>query len=76
MALLCFLSGFLLIWQKPKGQIINAAAQAMVLYSLMNAIGYYAERDKIGMVVIFIILALLSIYILFYHFIIANLNHS
>ena len=76
MALLCFLSGFLLIRGQSKGQVANSAAHAMVLYSLINAMGYYAERDEISMVVLFIILALLSISILFYHFIIANLNHS
>lgn len=76
MALLCLLSGFLLIKQKPKGQITNATAHAMVIYSLINAIGYYAERNEKSMVLLFIILALLSISILFYYFVIANLNHS
>lgn len=72
MALLCLLSGFLLIKQKPKGQITNATAHAMVIYSLINAMGYYAERNEKSMVVLFIILAFLSIIILFYHLIISN----
>jgi uncharacterized membrane protein len=72
MALLSLLSGFLLIRQKPKGQIINAAAHAMVLYSLINAMGYYAERNEKSMVVLFIILAILSVIILFYHLFISN----
>jgi uncharacterized membrane protein len=72
MALLCLLSGFLLIRQKPKGQITNATAHAMVLYSLINAIGYYAERNEKNMVVLFIILAIVSFIILFYHLFISN----
>lgn len=72
MALLCLLSGFLLIRQKPKGQITNATAHAMVFYSLINAMGYYAERNEKSMVVLFTILAILSIIILFYHLIIFN----
>jgi uncharacterized membrane protein len=72
MALLCLLSGFLLIRQKPKGQITNATAHAMVVYSLINAIGYYAERNEKNMVVLFIILAIVSFIILFYHLFISN----
>lgn len=72
MALLCLLSGFLLIRQKPKGQITNATAHAMALYSLINAIGYYAERNEKNMVVLFIILAIVSFIILFYHLFISN----
>jgi uncharacterized membrane protein len=71
-ALLCLLSGFLLIRQKPKGQITNATAHAMALYSLINAIGYYAERNEKNMVVLFIILAIVSFIILFYHLFISN----
>jgi uncharacterized membrane protein len=72
MALLCLLSGFLLIRQKPKGQITNATAHAMVVYSLINAIGYYVERNEKSMVVLFIILAIVSFIILFYHLFISN----
>lgn len=71
-ALLCLLSGFLLIRQKPKGQITNATAHAMALYSLINAIGYYAERNEKSMVVLFIILAIVSFKILFYNLFISN----
>jgi UDP-N-acetylmuramyl pentapeptide phosphotransferase/UDP-N-acetylglucosamine-1-phosphate transferase len=67
MALLCLLSGFLLIRYKSKGTIANSAAHAMVLYSLINAMGYYAERNEKIMVAVFIFLAILSFIILIFY---------
>ncbi|MCF8227032.1 MAG: hypothetical protein K9J30_14235 [Bacteroidales bacterium] len=67
MALLCLVSGFLLIGHKSKGRITNAAAHAMVVYSLINAIGYYAERDEKSIVPVFIVLCILSLLILASH---------
>lgn len=67
MASLCLISGFLLIRNHPKGLMTNVIAQSMVLYSLINAIGYYSERDEKSLVSIFIFLVVLSFLILVYH---------
>ncbi len=68
MALLCLLSGFLLINDKPKGRLTNSAAHATVIYSLINAMGYYAERDAKIMLVFFVFLTVISLIILIFHF--------
>lgn len=69
MALLCIVSGIMLIKEKLKGKITNVAAHAMMLYSLINAAGYYAEKGENSLVAIFIILAILSLLIIFFQII-------
>lgn len=66
MAVLCIVSGMMLL--KKGLQILNVAAHAMVIYSVLNAAGYYSERNEFIMTVIFLILFIISLMILIIHF--------
>lgn len=72
MASICLSSGLLLVIFKYKGLKSNIMAHSMIVYSLINAMGYYAERDEKSTIVLFIILALLSFLILAYHLFLAG----
>lgn len=62
MAVLCITSGFILL-KKGKSNLI-IAAHAMVIYSVLNAAGYYFEKGEVLMTSLFVILFLLSLTIL------------
>jgi len=61
MAILCFISGIYLVRGLPKGIKVNLIAHAMVVYSVINAAGYYGERNQGAMMLLFLILLLLSV---------------
>ena len=46
MAFGCIASGVMLALQAPGARVASAAAQAMVVYSALNAAGYYAEQGE------------------------------
>lgn len=62
MAVLSITSGFVLL-KKGKSNLI-IAAHAMVIYSVLNAAGYYLEKGEQLMTSLFLILFLLSLTIL------------
>lgn len=59
MAVSCIIGGYLLIVKK--NAIILLLAHAMVIYSALNAAGYYFERDNLSMTFIFLILFTISV---------------
>ncbi|MDB4584296.1 hypothetical protein N9164_14180 [Draconibacterium sp.] len=66
MAALCITSGLLLI--KNGQQNLNIAAHAMVIYSVINAAGYYFEKNEFLMTAMFFILFIFSLFILTTYF--------
>jgi hypothetical protein len=72
MALLCLVSGILLLGNKPMGKLLNILGLGMVIYSVLNAAGYYGERNEIQMMILFITLLILTTIALFLNLIIAS----
>jgi hypothetical protein len=58
MAALCIAGGFVLL--KKNKPLILIAAHAMVIYSVLNAAGYYFEKHENSMVILFIVLFVIS----------------
>jgi hypothetical protein len=65
MAAGCLAAGTMLYKKKRSGTLVAIAAHAMVIYSVLNASGYYAERGEVAFPVLFLILMTLSSVILF-----------
>jgi glucan phosphoethanolaminetransferase (alkaline phosphatase superfamily) len=67
MAALCILSGFKIL-MKHRGAIpVNLVAHSMVIYSLLNAAGYYGERGETPAMAFFLTILLISSAIIFYN---------
>ena len=63
MAALCIIAGLKTI---GKSYFLKVAAHAMLIYSTLNAAGFYAEKNDFTMLILFVFLFLLSIIQLFY----------
>lgn len=60
MAAMCLLGGLLLLNKKPAAKTINTLGLGLLLYSVLNASGYYAERNEFSMVVMFSVLTVMT----------------
>ncbi len=60
MAFLCLFSGILMLRNKPIGKFLNVLGLGMVIYSVLNAAGYYGETNELQMMIMFIILIILT----------------
>ena len=60
MAFLILISGFLLIHNHRMGKPLNVLGLGMVLYSVLNAAGYYGEGDDPAMMIMFSLLFLFT----------------
>ena len=67
MALLCLVSGILLLRKKPISRWLNILGLGMVIYSVLNAAGYYGEKNEIPMMIMFIVLLILTSVAIFLH---------
>lgn len=67
MALLCLVSGILLLRNKPMTKLLNILGLGMVIYSVLNAAGYYGEKNEIPMMIMFIVLLILTTIAIFLH---------
>lgn len=67
MAVLCLISGVLLLGKKPVSRWLNTMGLGMVIYSVLNAAGYYAEKNETSMMILFIILLILTSIAIFLH---------
>lgn len=67
MAFLSLISGILLLKDRPAGTGLNIAAHSMVIYSVLNAAGYYGERGQKGMMLMFVALLAVSLMIVGFH---------
>jgi hypothetical protein len=54
MALTCLISGILLIMNKNIGGKINIIGLSMILYSVLNAAGYFGERNEWSLTAMFV----------------------
>jgi len=60
MALLCLVSGILMLRNKPMSRFLNILGLGMVIYSVLNAAGYYGEKNEFPMMIMFIMLLILT----------------
>lgn len=60
MATLCLVSGFLLLKEKSIAVPLNFIGLSMVIYSVLNAAGYYGEKGEIPMMIMFTVLFLMT----------------
>ena len=60
MAILCIVNGLRLWLNKPGAKILNVCGLGMVIYSVLNAAGYYGEKGETAMLLMFIILTILT----------------
>ena len=56
------------VYAMRKAWLANLAGHCMAIYSVINAAGYYAERDEGSMLLVFLALLLLSVSVLAIHF--------
>ncbi len=68
MATFCIISGILVLRRKHPGRLVNMAALGMVIYSVLNAAGYYGERGETAAMIMFIVMVLLSLVVFMLHF--------
>lgn len=68
MALLCIVSGVLLLKKKRIGKPLNIVGLGMAIYSVINAAGYYGEKNEFLMMFIFLVLLGLTIVVFTLHF--------
>ncbi len=61
MAIICIVSGFMMLGNKKFSRLTNMGGLGMVTYSTINAAGYYGQREDKPMMVLFIVLAVLTI---------------
>ena len=61
MAFICVYSGILLLKQKQTGRLLNLTGLGMVIYSVLNAAGYYGERGDFSIMIMFTVLMILTI---------------
>lgn len=60
MAILCIFSGILILKNKAFGKSLNILALGMVIYSVLNAAGYYGENNEVQMMIMFVALSILT----------------
>lgn len=60
MAIMCIISGVLILRKNAIARPLNFLALGMVIYSVLNAAGYYGELGNNPMMIMFIVLLLLS----------------
>jgi hypothetical protein len=60
MAVICVVSGIAMIRNKPYGIETNILCMGMVVYSTLNAAGYYGQQGQRPMMIIFLIICALA----------------
>jgi hypothetical protein len=65
MAILCVVSGILFLFNYKIAKLLNILGLGMVIYSVLNAAGYYSERENVPMILMFTILFLLTTFAVF-----------
>ena len=61
MACICIMSGILLLKNNLLGKPLNIFGLGMVLYSVINAAGYYGELNNSPMMIMFVTLTILTL---------------
>lgn len=60
MAMLCLTGGYLLLKKKVIGKTLNLFGFGLVIYSVLNAAGYYGQRNEYIMLIMFVVLFILT----------------
>ena len=68
MATFLIVSGILVLSRKHPGRLFNMAALGMLIYSVLNAAGYYGAQGNTTLMIMFIVITVVSIVILKLHF--------
>lgn len=68
MATFCIVSGILILRRKHPGRLFNMAALGMMIYSVLNAAGYYGERGEKAAMIMFIVVTFLTFVVFMLHF--------
>jgi hypothetical protein len=74
MAVICLVSGVMLLRGKPFAVETSMGGLGMVTYSVVNAAGYYGQKGETGIMVMFILLSCLTVLAICGHY--SNLKHS
>lgn len=61
MAFICLISGWQIIKKKSPGKLLGILGHGMLVYSVLNAAGYYGEKGEIPMLIMFMALFFLSV---------------
>ncbi len=67
MAFCCLISGLFLLKKKLNGKLLNVLGLGMMIYSVLNAAGYYGERGDIPMMILFFGIFILTLAAVFFH---------
>ena len=68
LASVCIVGGILLLRKNSPGKPVSSIGLGMVIYSVLNAAGYYRESGNTTMMIMFICLFLLSTAALYLNF--------
>lgn len=69
MAVICLVSGVMLLNNRPFAVETNMGGLGMVTYSVLNAAGYYGERGETSAMIVFIILFVLTVTAISLHYV-------
>lgn len=61
MAFVCIGAGICILLKRKIGLQLSLIGHSMIIYSVLNAAGYYGQRQQIGMTIMFIMLLIISI---------------
>lgn len=68
MAFACIVSGIMLLKKRTWAQAVNLAALFMVVYSVLNAAGYYGGKGDNTVLILFLLLLTLTLVAILIHF--------
>jgi hypothetical protein len=68
MAFLCLLSGIMLFKNKSYAKFLNTLGLGMVIYSVLNAAGYYAGKNEPIMMILFLTLFIFTLTVIVLHY--------
>jgi hypothetical protein len=60
MAFFCLLSGILVLKKNKHGRNLSIIGLSMIVYSVLNAAGYFGERDHLSLTIMFMALFLIT----------------
>lgn len=64
MASACITGGYKFLKKQQLGLLLIVTAHSMMIYSVLNAAGYYAEKEKFALTLVFLTLFIVSVLVL------------
>lgn len=65
MAIICLLGGILLLRRNKYGPLLNTIGLSMILYSVLNAAGYFGQTKEWGSTAMFVCLFVITSAVLY-----------